>query len=516
MSVFGTTPAAARLVPVLAAAGPGRWPRAWLGTLLFDRRSALAGALVLATTLAFLSLRPRGDVGHAARAVVDAGGGARGPGLRGRGAPRVAVAGARRGAGPRLPDEGPDRPAASRGRDPAAARGSTARDRCPWSAALGARGRPLAFAVLGLGWFALVYQRLGAEPLAYFFLRENLQRFAGETYDVGRPALVLPAGLPRRGAALVALPAARASRVCCVGRSASRAASRASSLLWVAADAGPAQPLARQDRLLPAAALPGALAARRPLSAPATPWGRLDRRLGAGRLAGAAAALVVVARAAAPGAAETWLPGRRPRRARRGPVAAGVALRRRGLAAVARRACSRLRPRSSPRPGSASWRSSCRPSSADQPNRRDRRRTSRASARYRPDARLAYCSDPTRVPGATCCSRRGSRRSSECDLWSLAGSREPFLLLVTAGARTRPSASPRATARWRPTATCRREALTLGGLSRCASRASSCSCANYATRDPEAERISEAQRDYRKMLRPGAGPRAPRARRRAH
>lgn len=42
------------------------------------------------------------------------------------------------------------------------------------------------FAVLGLGWFAAVALRLGVEPLAYFFLRENLERFAATTYDVGR------------------------------------------------------------------------------------------------------------------------------------------------------------------------------------------------------------------------------------------------------------------------------------------------------------------------------------------
>jgi 4-amino-4-deoxy-L-arabinose transferase-like glycosyltransferase len=46
----------------------------------------------------------------------------------------------------------------------------------------------LLFALLGLGWFGLVYLRLGSGPLEYFFLRENLARFAGETYDAGRPA----------------------------------------------------------------------------------------------------------------------------------------------------------------------------------------------------------------------------------------------------------------------------------------------------------------------------------------
>src|SRR6185503_5148802 len=59
----------------------------------------------------------------------------------------------------------------------------------------------LAFGVLGLGWFVAVYLRLGAEPLRYFFLRENLQRFAGATYDSGQPFWYYPAtylaqGLP--------------------------------------------------------------------------------------------------------------------------------------------------------------------------------------------------------------------------------------------------------------------------------------------------------------------------------
>src|SRR6185295_18739202 len=42
------------------------------------------------------------------------------------------------------------------------------------------------FVSIGLGWFAALYVRLGWGPLEYFFLRENLQRFAGETYDSGR------------------------------------------------------------------------------------------------------------------------------------------------------------------------------------------------------------------------------------------------------------------------------------------------------------------------------------------
>ena len=42
------------------------------------------------------------------------------------------------------------------------------------------------FLAVGLPWFVAVYQRLGTGPLAYFFLRENLERFAGSTYDANR------------------------------------------------------------------------------------------------------------------------------------------------------------------------------------------------------------------------------------------------------------------------------------------------------------------------------------------
>lgn len=50
----------------------------------------------------------------------------------------------------------------------------------------GAAGTALAAGV-GLSWFALVYQREGIEPLKWFFLRENLQRFAATTYDADQP-----------------------------------------------------------------------------------------------------------------------------------------------------------------------------------------------------------------------------------------------------------------------------------------------------------------------------------------
>lgn len=39
----------------------------------------------------------------------------------------------------------------------------------------------------GLSWFFFVYLREGIEPLRWFFLRENLQRFAAPTYDAAEP-----------------------------------------------------------------------------------------------------------------------------------------------------------------------------------------------------------------------------------------------------------------------------------------------------------------------------------------
>jgi 4-amino-4-deoxy-L-arabinose transferase-like glycosyltransferase len=45
----------------------------------------------------------------------------------------------------------------------------------------------LVFAVFALGWFVVVFFRMGMEPINFFFVRENLQRFSGAVHDVGRP-----------------------------------------------------------------------------------------------------------------------------------------------------------------------------------------------------------------------------------------------------------------------------------------------------------------------------------------
>lgn len=41
---------------------------------------------------------------------------------------------------------------------------------------------------IGLSWFFFVWRREGIEPLRWFFLRENLQRFAAPTYDTDQPS----------------------------------------------------------------------------------------------------------------------------------------------------------------------------------------------------------------------------------------------------------------------------------------------------------------------------------------
>lgn len=195
--LLGFTPEAARLVPALATLCV-IGATVWLGSLLFDRRTALWAACVLASTLAFvgfgriamsdmlLALWTTLAVGLAVRAsslpgaswAVPALGAVLGLGFLTKGP--VAVL---------LPGLG------------VLALGWQRRKQrwpvSPSSLALAA----LLFALLGLGWFALVFWRLGPGPLEYFFLRENVQRFAAATYDAGQPpwfylATYLAEGLP--------------------------------------------------------------------------------------------------------------------------------------------------------------------------------------------------------------------------------------------------------------------------------------------------------------------------------
>jgi 4-amino-4-deoxy-L-arabinose transferase-like glycosyltransferase len=181
--VFGFSPGAARLVPALAALGVLA-STMWLGRLLFGRRAALSGGVVLATSLAFavfgrvamsdmlLTAWSTLAVALAVRVSRDGSGGC------------IAALGAVLGLG--FLTKGPVAVlfpgfallvllAQNRHRITSLVR--------PKALLAG-----LALGILcGFSWFVAVYLRLGSGPLEYFFLRENLERFAGETYDSGRP-----------------------------------------------------------------------------------------------------------------------------------------------------------------------------------------------------------------------------------------------------------------------------------------------------------------------------------------
>jgi hypothetical protein len=99
---------------------------------------------------------------------------------------------------------------------------------------------------------------------------------------------------------------------------------------------------------------------------------------------------------------------------------------------------------------------------------------------------MAFCSDPTRVRRDVLLHVRLAA-FSQCDLWSLAGSREPFLLLATPAQ----DASFRADPRYREIARYRylpANALTFGGLFSIREPGEVVLGANFPTADPEAER----------------------------
>ena len=488
MEGFGTTAGASRLVPVLASIGVVL-ASAWLGALLFDRRSALAGALVLATTLAFLSFarvamsdmlltlwttlavagavlawRP-GSPGWAVPLL----GAAAGLGFATKGPVALVVVGI---AVLLLLWENRRRPVP-----------------CGWGAlALAA----LSFAVLGLGWFVLVFRRLGAEPLVYFFFRENLERFASETYDVGRPFWFYPPaylaeGLPWSPFLPIALWRLLPSRA-----GASAPPARFLSL-WVALVIVPLS-LSRGKidyYLLPVyPAL--SLVIGRYLAA--VPWRRPDRAW-AGLVLLLQAGVLVLVLARPPRIPGEWLPGAFPRALLVAVLAAGAVL----LLAVALRSTPARVAAVLASLVAAAWLVLVvffLPAfAAAQPNRQIAADVAR-ERQYRPDLRMAFCSDPTRVRRDVLLYVRLAA-FAECDLWSLAGSREPFLLLATPAQ----DASFRADPRYREVARYRflpASALTLDGLVSIREAGEIVLGANFPTTDPEAER--KRKRDYRKAI----------------
>ncbi len=489
MNAFGTTPAAARLVPVLAALGLVL-VTAWLGTLLFDRRSALAGALVLATTLAFLSFArvAMSDMLLAllSTLAVSLAVFAYRPGAPGFVVPLL---GAVAGLG-----------FATKGPIAVLIPGIAVllllwenRRRSVPGGVLGIAAGTLGFAVIGFGWFVLVYQQARRGAARLLLLRENLQRFAADTYDIGRPVwFYVPAYLAEGLPWSAFLPIALARLL----RSADPQTSRVARFLalWPLLVLVPLSLSRGQDRLLPAAALPRGLAARRSLPG-RDAVGTLRPRLGPGGPARAGGGARLPPGAAAAGAGRVAARRDRSGRARRGAGGRGTRARRRRLASVPRaraRGSSRARRRS---PGCASSCCFLPAFSASQPNGEIVKDVAR-ERRYRPDLRMAYCSDPTRVRRDVLLEVRLAA-IAECDLWSLAGSREPFLLLATPAE----DASFRVDPRYRHIATYRylsAEALTFGGLFSLSEPGEVMLGANYATRDPEA--AVKKKREYRKML----------------
>jgi 4-amino-4-deoxy-L-arabinose transferase-like glycosyltransferase len=180
---FGFSAGAARLVPAFATLGV-LLATLWLGSVLFDRRTAVTGAVVLATTGAFVGF------GHVAMSDM----------LLALWS-TVAVAVAARAVAGNAHPVWPIALAAALGLG-FLTKGPIAlllpglgllwlavrhRAALPRPRVLAALAAVAVFALLSGGWFVLVYRRLGWGPLEHFFLRENLQRFAASTYDAQLP-----------------------------------------------------------------------------------------------------------------------------------------------------------------------------------------------------------------------------------------------------------------------------------------------------------------------------------------
>jgi hypothetical protein len=130
-----------------------------------------------------------------------------------------------------------------------------------------------------------------------------------------------------------------------------------------------------------------------------------------------------------------------------------------------------------------------------QPNRAIVRDVAR-ERQYRPDLRMVFCSDPTRVRRDVLLHARLAA-TADCDLWSFVGSREPFLLLATPAQDESFRADPRyrqvGRYRYLPART-----LTLEGLFAVRDAGEMVLGANFRTEDPVAER--KRKRAYRKAI----------------
>jgi 4-amino-4-deoxy-L-arabinose transferase-like glycosyltransferase len=483
--LLGFSLGAGRLVSA-AAALASIATTAWLGRRLLGRRAAVYGALALGTTLLVLSFGrvAMSDMLLTLWCTLAVGIGVSATDERGATPYRMAALGATLGLG--FLTKGPVALVlAGLGLGLLVARGHAGRR-------LRLEGRGLAaaagaFAVVGLGWFAAVAWRLGPGPLEYFFLRENLERFAGETYDADRSPLYyvwtyFAAGLP--WSLLFPLAAWRGAR-------------RATFLLlWMALMLVPLT-LSRGKidyyllPLLPAASLVigNHLAA---------PWDRIDRAWARAALV-AFAPIALVPAALQPRIPTDWLPGWPSQVAL---IALGAVIALAAALAAARPSPPRLATVFAGGTAAtlALLAGAFLPAfRAAQPNA-DIVTDVRRERAWRPEAELAACGDPARVSRDLLFHLRVTAQE-RCDVWDPASSRLPFLLLVGAEQRRSLEAVPgiREVAVYRclPAA-----AMTLGQILGGLETEPIVLLANYHTDDPVAEtkRVKDRKRALRREV----------------
>jgi 4-amino-4-deoxy-L-arabinose transferase-like glycosyltransferase len=414
--LFGFTPAAARLVSAAAALGVVV-VTVGLGRRLVGEASALAGGFILATTFAFMTfgrwamsdmlltlwstlafaLAERLLAGEAPGWVVPALGATLGLGFLTKGPVALLLPGVgillllwRRG-WPRL-------------------------------SLVGVAVAVALFTLLGLGWFVEVYARLGVGPLGHFFLRENLERFAGETYDSSRSPLFYLGTYLAEGAPWSFFMPLVLWRLLRGGD----AAGPARLLLgWIGLML---VPLSLSHGKIDYYILPAYPAASLALGQffAATSWGRIERAWARAVLAASGVALgavpLVLHRIPAP-----WCGG--PTRAAFDVVVSCAALAL--LFAALRPSASRIRwtlVAGSAGVFVAAVTLLVPPFVAAQPNAGIVAAIERERA-FRPDVSVALCEDPTRVQRDILFYLR-IPVLERCDLWFPASSGRPFLLLL--------------------------------------------------------------------------------------
>jgi 4-amino-4-deoxy-L-arabinose transferase-like glycosyltransferase len=481
--VFGSSLGAGRLVSA-AAALASIVATAWLGRLLLGRRAASYGALAFGTTLLVLSFGrvAMSDMLLTLWCTLAVAVGVAMTDERGATVSRMAVLGATLGLG--FLTKGPVvLVLAGLGLLLLVLRGHEGRR--PRPKARGIAVAAATFAIVGLGWFAAVAWRLGPGPLEYFFLRENLERFAGETYDADRSPLYyvgtyFAAGLP--WSLLFPLAAWRGAR-------------RASFLLlWMGLMAVPLS-LSRGKidyyllPLLPAASLVVG-------SHLAAAWDRVDRAWARAALV-AFAPIALVPAALQPRIPTDWLPAWPFQVAL---IALGAALALAAALVAARPSPPRLAAVFAAGTAAtlallaAAFLPAFR---AAQPNATVVTDVQRERA-WRPDAELAACGDPARV-GRDLLFEARLVAQERCDVWNPASSRRPFLLLVGTEQRRSLESVPdiREVAVYRclPAA-----AMTLGQILAGLKTEPMVLLANYHTDDPRAEtkRVKDRKRALRR------------------